>query len=158
MTREKVYRSGELARLAGVSTDTLRHYERIGVLARPPRATNGYRVYPASSLDRVLVAQRALRAGFSLPELRRILGQRDTGGSPCHMVLSLTRQKHIELAEQIRSLQELKAFLAKLTRDWATRLRKTPPGKKAHLLDSLAEKQLPTGAKRLPQKNRRKKP
>jgi DNA-binding transcriptional MerR regulator len=117
MTRVKVYRSGELARLAGVSTDTLRHYERIGVLARPPRASNGYRVYSAASLNRVLVLQSALRAGFSLAELARILGRREHGGAPCRMVHSLARQKIRSLDEQILRLQELKAFLAKLTRD-----------------------------------------
>jgi DNA-binding transcriptional MerR regulator len=156
MTREKVYCSGELARLAGVSTDTLRHYERIGVLARAPRASNGYRVYSAASLHRVLLVQRALRAGFSLPELTRILGQRDHGGAPCRMVHSLARQKLRSLDEQIQSLQELKAFLAKLTRNWATRLRKTPPGQKAYLLDSLATKGLPA-SKRVPLQRKRRK-
>lgn len=156
MTRENVYRSGELAQLAGVSTDTLRHYERIGVLARPPRAQNGYRVYSAASLDRVLVVQSALRAGFSLPELTRILGQRDRGGAPCRMVHSLARQKLRALDEQIRNLQELKGFLAKLSREWSGRLRKTPPGQKAYLLDSLATKGLPA-PKRVPHKRKGRK-
>ncbi len=156
MTREKVYRSGELARLAGVSTDTLRHYERIGVLARAPRASNGYRVYSAASLDRVLVVQRALRAGFSLAELVRILGQRDRGGAPCRMVHFLARQKLRSLDEQIQALQELKIFLANHTRDWTARLRKTPPGQKAYLLDSLAAAGLPSRSKDPCQKRGRK--
>ena len=143
MTTEKVYRSGELACLAGVSTDTLRHYERIGVLARPPRAHNGYRVYSAASLDRVLVVQRALCAGFSLAELSRILGERDRGGAPCRMAHSLARQKLHDLDKQIRGLQELKSFLAKLSREWSSRLRKTPSGHRAYLLDSLAAKEHP---------------
>lgn len=147
MTREKVYRSGELARLAGLSTDTLRHYERIGVLARPPRNTNGYRVYSTGSLDRVLVVQRALLAGFSLAELTRILGQRDLGRAPCRMVHSLARQKIRALGEQIGSLQELRRFLQRLTRDWSSRLRKTPPGRKAYLLDSLATRDVPVRSK-----------
>jgi DNA-binding transcriptional MerR regulator len=144
MTREKVYRSGELARLAGLSTDTLRNYERIGVLAHPPCNTNGYRVYSAGSLDRVLVVQRALRAGFSLAELTRILGQRDLGRAPCHTVHSLARQKIRALGEQIRNLQELRRFLQRLTRNWSSRLRKTPPGRKAYLLDSLATRDVPS--------------
>jgi MerR family Zn(II)-responsive transcriptional regulator of zntA len=147
MTREKVYRSGELARLAGLSTDTLRHYERIGVLAHPPRATNGYRVYSAESLDRVLVVQRAISAGFSLAELTRILGQRDLGRAPCRMVHSLARQKIRALGEQIRGLQELRRFLQRISRDWSSRLRKTPPGRKAYLLDSLAARDVPSRSK-----------
>lgn len=158
MTREKVYRSGELARLTGVSTDTLRHYERIGVLPGPPRAANGYRVYSAGSLDRVLVVQRALRAGFSLPELSRILGQRDRGGAPCRMVHSLARQKLRALDEQIRGLEELRAFLKRLSRQWGARLRKTPQGQKAFLLESLAAKELPASAEtHLQNKGRKRK-
>jgi DNA-binding transcriptional MerR regulator len=147
MTREKVYRCGELARLAGLSTDTLRHYERLGVLARPPRSTNGYRVYSAGSLDRVLVVQRALCAGFSLAELTRILGQRDLGRAPCRTVHSLARQKIRALGDQIRGLQELRRFLQRLSRDWGCRLRKTPPGRKAYLLDSLATREVPSRSK-----------
>jgi MerR family transcriptional regulator, Zn(II)-responsive regulator of zntA len=157
MTREKVYRSGELARLAGLSTDTLRHYERIGVLAHPPCNTNGYRVYSAGSLDRVLVVQRALRAGFSLAELTRILGQRDLGRAPCRMVHSLARQKIRALGEQIRNLQELRRFLQRLTRNWSSRLRKTPPRRKAYLLDSLATRDVPSGFKEPRRMKRRNK-
>src|ERR1700754_1035172 len=53
-------RAGELARAAGVSTDTLRHYERKGVLQKPRRSANGYREYPPDALARVLLVRRAL--------------------------------------------------------------------------------------------------
>ncbi len=156
MTQEKAYHSGELARLSGVSTDTLRHYERIGVLARPPRTSNGYRVYSAASLHRVLAVQSALRAGFSLPELTRIFGQRDRGGAPCRLVHSLARQKLRDLDEQIRGLQELRLTLARLSREWGSCLRETPPGEKAYLLESLAKKGHPARNKGLLMRKRRK--
>ncbi len=58
---KKAYvRAGELARATGVSTDTLRHYERKGVLGRPRRSANGYREYPPEALERVLLVRRAL--------------------------------------------------------------------------------------------------
>ena len=57
-------RSGELARLADISTDALRHYERIGLLPKPARTQSGYRDYPAPALERVRLIQRALNAGF----------------------------------------------------------------------------------------------
>jgi DNA-binding transcriptional MerR regulator len=63
-------RSGELAQLAGVSPDTLRHYERKGLLAAPHRSPNGYREYPASALDRVRLIRRALAVGFTLSDCR----------------------------------------------------------------------------------------
>ena len=68
LKRESFIRAGELAKAAGVSTDTLRHYERKGLLQRPRQAANGYRQYPPEALDRVLVVWRALAVGFTLDE------------------------------------------------------------------------------------------
>jgi DNA-binding transcriptional MerR regulator len=76
-------RSGTLARLAGVSTDTLRYYERRGLLPRPPRDASGYRRYPQAAAVRVRVIQQALDAGFTVEDLARALKQRDAGGAPC---------------------------------------------------------------------------
>jgi DNA-binding transcriptional MerR regulator len=73
MEKKASMRAGELARTAGVSTDTLRHYERKGVLQRPRRAANGYRQYPPEALDRVLLVRRALGVGFTRAELARVL-------------------------------------------------------------------------------------
>ena len=66
-------RSGELARLTGVSADTLRHYEKLGILPTSQRTNGGYRMFPPSSVERVRLAQRALQVGFSLSELWEIL-------------------------------------------------------------------------------------
>ncbi len=74
-------RSGELARLAGLSSDTLRHYERMGLLAKPPRTLSGYRDYPSNTLERVHLIRRALSVGFSLAKLTTILKIRDQGRS-----------------------------------------------------------------------------
>ena len=86
-------RAGELARLCGVSTDTLRHYERVGVLARPLRTRAGYRQYPAEALLRVRVVRRALAIGFTLAELSKILRTRDRGGAPCREVREIIAGK-----------------------------------------------------------------
>ena len=66
---DATFHSGELAKATGVSADTIRHYERIGVLPKAARTTSGYRVYSASAVNRVLTVQRALRIGFTLSEL-----------------------------------------------------------------------------------------
>src|SRR5947207_15027156 len=81
-------RSGELARRAGVSPDTLRHYERKGLLA-PCRTPSGYREYSAEAVDRVRLIRRALSIGFSLDELAPILAARDRGRAPCRAVRAL---------------------------------------------------------------------
>nr|MDQ5839375.1 MerR family transcriptional regulator [Acidobacteriota bacterium] len=87
--KKEFLRAGELARAAGVSTDTLRHYERKGVLACPRRSANGYREYPADALARVRLVRRALAVGFTLDELARILRARERGVAPCREVREL---------------------------------------------------------------------
>ena len=69
--------SGELAALAKVSRDTLRYYERQGLLAAAQRADNGYRRYPPEALARVRLIRGAMGIGFTIGELREILSARD---------------------------------------------------------------------------------
>ena len=85
--------AGELARRAGVSPDTVRHYERKGVIAPPPRGANGYRRYPAETLARVQLIRRALALGFTLDDLAGVLRTRDRGGIPCGRVRALAATK-----------------------------------------------------------------
>ena len=129
--------SGELSRLAGVSSDTLRHYERLGVLPKPPRTNGGYRDYPASSLDRVRLIQSALRVGFSLQELATILKMRDRGEVPCHRVRAIAGRKLEEVKKQINDLLAMRGQLERIVRDWDARLARTSKGKPARLLESL---------------------
>jgi DNA-binding transcriptional MerR regulator len=131
--------SGELAKLAGVSPDTLRHYERIGVLPRPPRTPAGYRRYPASALERVRLIRRALAIGFSLDELRRVLQVRDRGGAPCRKVRDLAATKLAELDRRIAEFQALRDRLRAILDDWDARLDGAPDGQPVRLLESLQE-------------------
>lgn len=132
-------RSGELARLTGVSADTLRHYERLGILPTSQRTNGGYRIFPPSAVERVQLAQRALQLGFSLKELSDILRTRDNGEVPCHRVLNLTEEKLHSLGQQIAALQQTQIYMRKLVRDWKKTLKHTPPGSKAMLLHSLVD-------------------
>jgi DNA-binding transcriptional MerR regulator len=138
--KQKYLRSGELARLAGVSTDTLRHYERKGLLARPRRSANGYREYLASDLDRVRVVRAALGIGFSLNELARILSVRDRGGAPCHQVRALAGTKLAEIETQLDELAALRDELRRLLKNWDAVLAKKSPSERAGLLELLAAK------------------
>jgi DNA-binding transcriptional MerR regulator len=135
----RLLRSGELARLAGVSSDLLRHYERIGVLPKPARSRAGYRLYPSESLARVQLVRRALSFGFSLAELTRILGVRDRGGVPCHQARALGREKLADVNRRLRELRVLRAQLQRLLREWDRRLARTPRGRRANLLEALPE-------------------
>ena len=130
-------RSGELASLAGISADTLRHYERKGVLARPRRARNGYREYPASALLRVQLIRRALGVGFTLDELANILGVRDRGGAPCHEVRALAGSKLSHVERQLKDLVALRDELRATLKDWDSRLAQKAASGRANLLESL---------------------
>jgi len=130
--------SGQLAELAGVSRDTLRHYERKGVLTRPFRGQNGYRQYPAEALQRVQLVRRALSVGFTLDELARVLKVRDAGGAPCEEVRRIASQKLADVQDQLRELTSLKDDLQKILRDWNARLAQRSDGKRANLLESLS--------------------
>jgi DNA-binding transcriptional MerR regulator len=131
-------RSGELARLAGVSTDTLRHYERKGVLAAPGRLHNGYREYPAEALDRIRLVRRSLAVGFTLDELARILKQRDGGSAPCHQVRDLAVAKLAEVEERLKEMKGVRDELRATLQDWNKRLAQTTDGNQARLLETLA--------------------
>lgn len=137
-------RSGELARAAGVSTDTLRHYERVGVLSKAPRTQSGYRAYPAETLERVHMIRHAVRLGFTLGELAEILQTRDRGGVPCKRVLSLLESKLEGLGEHIAELQSMQKYMRRIVDDWSSKVGETQPGKRAHLLHSLMAAPAPT--------------
>ena len=85
--------SGELGRLADISTDTLRFYERRGLLPLAPRTVSGYRLFPPEALARVRLIRGALSIGFSVAELAAILRERDQGGAPCRRVRELAANK-----------------------------------------------------------------
>jgi DNA-binding transcriptional MerR regulator len=130
-------RSGQVARECGVSTDTLRHYERIGVLPRPKRTASGYREYPPEAVKRVRLVRRALEIGFSLEELAGILKVRDSGGAPCREVRALAESKLEQLIRKIDDLCDLRDHLRSVLDDWDQRLGQTPRGARAGLLEAL---------------------
>lgn len=130
-------RSGRLAGLTGVSTDTLRHYERVGLLVCPPRTGTNYRDYAPSCRERVDLIQRALRIGFSLAELKRILAVRDRGGAPCAQVRALLESKIGDLTRRIKELRLLRVELNRLSKVWDKRLSASEPEQPSKLLESL---------------------
>ena len=130
----------EVADRTGVSPDTLRHYERKGLLRTPARTAAGYRQYPADVVQRVQLIQRALVIGFSLDELGRVLRERDRGVPPCRDVRNLVAERLAALEHRIEELSDLRSELRALLADWEERLRRTRDGQPAHLLEALGER------------------
>jgi DNA-binding transcriptional MerR regulator len=131
-------RSGELAQLAGVSADTIRHYERIGILPKSPRTVSGYRLYSHDAAERVLLVRTALQLGFTLAELVEILQTRDHGGVPCHRVLSLMQGKLLSVKQQITELHRTERLMIKLVKEWKQKVASSEPGSRAMLLQNLS--------------------
>jgi DNA-binding transcriptional MerR regulator len=138
-TISRTLHSGGLAKATGVSPDTIRHYEKIGVLPRASRSESGYRLYPENTVERVLVVQRALRIGFSLSELAEVLKTRDAGGAPCQRVFELAQQKLAGIRTDIVALKQTERYLERVLADWKSRVRQAGKGQKAHLLHSLTD-------------------
>lgn len=129
--------TGDVARRCGVSADTIRHYERVGVIPRAVRGANGYRFYPREVVDRVLLVRRAVAIGFSLEELARILRQRDSGAAPCRGVRDLAGEKLAELDARIAEMTAMRDGLRQIIEEWDERLGATRDGEPARLLETL---------------------
>lgn len=128
---------GKLAELANVSRDTLRHYERKGVLPRPARSPKGYRLYSAKMLARVQLIRRALAVGFTLDELARILAERDCGNAPCRAVRNLAVSKLKDVKLRLQEMEALGGELERLITDWDEQLEEVSENERAHLLETM---------------------
>jgi DNA-binding transcriptional MerR regulator len=102
---------GQLAAQAGVRSDTIRYYERAGLLPRPRRTDGDHRRYGAADLDRLLFIRGAQRLGLRLSEIRDLLAVRDTGVCPCEPAEVLLRRHVAEIDEEIARLTALRAEL-----------------------------------------------
>jgi DNA-binding transcriptional MerR regulator len=133
----RILKSGELARAAGVSQDTLSHYEKLGLLPLPLRSESGYRLYPPDTLARVQMIRSAVRVGFTLSELAEVLKQRRAGSAPCRKVAALAAQHLEALNQKIQDLTQLRDWFAATLVTWESRLQTLNRGERAAFLESL---------------------
>ena len=106
---------GQLARRAGVGVETVRFYERQGLLAPPPRGTSGYRQYPEDAVARLHFIRRAKALGFSLREIRKLLSlQADPTGSSGE-VQTRAHAKLADIDGKIHTLRQMRQRLVRLS-------------------------------------------
>jgi DNA-binding transcriptional MerR regulator len=103
-----------LARVAGCTPDTVRYYDKVGLLPPPRRSTAGYRLYTAESVDRLRFIQGAQCLGLQLSEIAELLSVRDNGICPCGDAAVLLSQRMAEIDEEISRLSELRGTLARM--------------------------------------------
>ena len=114
-------RIGEVARESGVGVETLRFYERRGLLGRPSRTGANYRVYDAAVLERLAFIKRAQAVGFTLDEIGEILLESAEGRLPCGHVREMARRKLDELDRRLAELRRYRRELARTLDEWDER-------------------------------------
>lgn len=102
---------GKVARRAGVGIDTVRFYERKGLIADPPRSDSGYRHYPEDTVARLRFIKKAKELGFSLKEIRELLSLRAQPTGSCADVRSRASKKIEDINRRIASLEAMRNAL-----------------------------------------------
>ena len=141
MSRES-FTIGEAARRAAVSADTIRYYERAGLLSPAPRTRSGYRLYSAEAIARIQLVKNAVRFGFSVKDLAGFLSA-CLSGRPCHKVRNagarLLADMDLRITEMMTARDRVRATMAQ----WDEMLAATPPGEQARLLQHLPVSEVP---------------
>ena len=107
---------GHLAKQAGINLETVRYYERRGLLPKPPRSLSGYRLYPVDATRRLRFIQRAKELGFSLRETKELLSLRVSPRTSRAEIQQKAEAKITDIRAKIQSLQSIEKSLRKLTK------------------------------------------
>jgi MerR family mercuric resistance operon transcriptional regulator len=97
-----------------VNVQTLRYYERRGLLPEPPRSSGGYRAYPAAAVRTVRFIKRAQSLGFALDEIEELLGLAAGGPDSCDTVREMAGERMADLDRRIAALTGMRAALSRL--------------------------------------------
>lgn len=110
-----VLRIGQVAKRAAVGVETVRFYERKGLLAKPERSASGYRQYPSDAVPSIRFIKRAQEVGFSLDEIKGLLLLRLDSATKCKDIKSRAQAKIGEIEDKITALERMKTALLDLT-------------------------------------------
>ena len=105
---------GEVAKRSDVGVETIRYYEREGLLAEPERRPSGYRQYDESVVARLQFIRRTKELGFTLAEIKEFLGLWFDANTRCEHVRARAEQKVVDIEEKARTLQKMKRSLKKV--------------------------------------------
>lgn len=109
-------RTGQLAARAGVNLQTVRYYERRGLLVEPPRRESGYREYGQESVQALRFIKRAQQLGFTLNEVGQLLHLASGGPEACDAAQALANHRIADLNDRIADLQAMRDSLARLAK------------------------------------------
>lgn len=126
---------GELAKAADIGVETVRFYEREGLIAEPPRRRSGYRQYPPDTVRRLRFIRRAKDLGFTLKEIGELLDLRVDPKKSCRDVRSMATAKLADVEGKMLDLARIKAALVSLERA----CRGTGPTSECPILDAIEQ-------------------
>ncbi len=106
---------GELSKRTGVNIETIRYYEKSGVMPNPPRTAAGYRVYNEDHLNRLTFIRRCRQLGFAMIEIQDLLGLVDSHAYTCGEVRALTLEHADTVSQKIRDLKRLESTLRRIS-------------------------------------------
>lgn len=106
---------GDLANRAACRVETVRYYEHEGLMPEPPRSEGGHRVYDSDHMKRLTFIRRARELGFTLDQVRSLLGLADSGDYTCADVKAMTLSHRADVQQKLADLKKLDAALADLT-------------------------------------------
>jgi len=115
--RGQEYTIGVLSQYSGVNIETIRYYEKIGIMPSPPRSDGGYRLYRDSQLRRLSFIRRGRQLGFSLKDIRRLLGIVDDKSYTCAQVQQVALEQLDTIRRKIIDLQKLETVLNDMAAD-----------------------------------------
>ena len=104
----------DLAKSAGVNIETIRYYERLGLITEPPRTEFGYRIFPSEVIQRIRFIKRSQDLGFTLTEIHKLLTLTDNEHFSCGEIQQFASQKLKEIESKIRDLQNITNVLQDL--------------------------------------------
>lgn len=113
---EETLTIGKVAKGAGVGVETVRFYEREGLLPAPPRRPSGYRQYPLDTVRRIRFVLQAKELGFTLKEIKELLALRVGGPTRCSTVRARAEAKLENIDEKLAVLKRMRRTLRQLTR------------------------------------------
>ncbi|MBM7571911.1 MerR family transcriptional regulator [Aquibacillus albus] len=105
---------GEVAKRSQVTKDTIRYYERLGLIPEPTRTDAGYRTYAEEIVERLSFIKRMKELGFTLKEIDKLLGVVDKDQAKCSDVIEFSKEKLIDVQDKIRDLQNVEKMLMDL--------------------------------------------
>ncbi|MFV2082411.1 MAG: MerR family DNA-binding protein [bacterium] len=102
---------GKVAKLTGIGVETVRFYEKSGLIDEPPRSKSGYRQFPASTVARVRFIKRAKELGFTLNEIKGLLHLKLNPTTSCDEVRHMAEEKRMNVRAKIESLRGIERAL-----------------------------------------------